>query len=82
METTFTAGEIITLQGKVFDKLIALLEEKQYDEKIQELRERLHALQAQEKIRVAFIGQYSAGKSSIISALAECSSESIFIELS
>ena len=38
MKTTFTAGEIITLQGKVFDRLIALLEEKQYVEKIQELR--------------------------------------------
>ena len=69
METTFTAGEIVSLQGKVFDRLIALLEEKQYSEKIQELRERLHALQAQEKIRVAFVGQYSAGKSSIVSAL-------------
>lgn len=69
MKTTFTAGEIITLQGKVFDRLIALLEEKQYVEKIQELRERLQTLQKQEKIRVAFVGQYSAGKSSIVSAL-------------
>ena len=69
MGTSFTAGEIITLQGEVFDRLIALLKEKHYDEKIQELRERLHTLQAQEKIRVAFVGQYSAGKSSIVSAL-------------
>ena len=32
MGTSFTAGEIITLQGEVFDRLIALLKEKQYDD--------------------------------------------------
>lgn len=69
MDTTFKAGEIISLQGALFAKLVALLKERQYTEKIQELQERLHQLQSQEKIRVAFVGQYSAGKSSIVAAL-------------
>ncbi|MBR5272748.1 MAG: 50S ribosome-binding GTPase, partial [Clostridia bacterium] len=69
MKTTFKAGEIAALQTQLFERLIALLESKNYTGKVEELRDRLKKLESQEKIRVAFVGQYSAGKSSMISAL-------------
>ena len=69
MKNTFKAGEIVNIQKELFKKLISLLQEKNYTDKIQELQERLQKLQAEEKIRVAFVGQYSAGKSSMVSAL-------------
>ena len=69
MISQFKAGEILALQGALFTRLITLLEERQYTDKAYELQARLRALQAQEKIRIAFVGQFSAGKSSMISAL-------------
>lgn len=66
---TFKAGEITLLQEQVYNQLIKVLDKQGMDEKVQELKQKYSEHQKNEKIRIAFIGQYSAGKSSIISAL-------------
>lgn len=66
---SFIAGEIVAMQQKLFEKLEKLLSDNDYSEKVDVLRERWSKLGNTDKIKVAFVGQYSAGKSSIISAL-------------
>lgn len=67
--TNFKAGKTIVLQQEILGELVALLEEHGFTDKAKELTERVSEIQSNDRIRIAFIGQYSAGKSSIISAL-------------
>ncbi len=62
-------NELNQEQRKISLELSTLLREEGLSEKAEELEKRLSDLESREKINVAFIGQYSAGKSSIISAL-------------
>lgn len=65
----FKAGKITEQQEDIKEQLLTLLEDNAMHDVAQELRQRLASLQQREKIRIAFVGQYSAGKSTIVAAL-------------
>ncbi len=64
-KTTELAGRIEA--GK--SEILKLYTKAGYAEDAQKLNEQLEAIDKEDKIRVVFIGQYTAGKSTIISAL-------------
>ena len=65
----FEAGKITEASSIKIAELITLLEKNGFNEKGEGLKNALSKLSEEEKIKVAFVGQYSAGKSSIISAV-------------
>ena len=69
MSTTFKAGQITDQSAKIFDDMIEVFEKRNLNELISELKEGIASSEQSEKIKVAFVGQFSSGKSSIISAL-------------
>lgn len=71
MNNNFKAGQIIADSELVFKELIEILEKNNLNEYALKLKEGISASKQSEKIKVAFVGQFSSGKSSIISALTE-----------
>ncbi len=65
----FQAGKITEISQEKIKKLMELLEQNGRAEQVAALHEALQGTRAEDKIRIAFVGQYSSGKSSIISAL-------------
>lgn len=66
---SFEAGKITELSNNKINELIKLLKENGLTEKSEALQTAICKLSDEERIKVAFVGQYSAGKSSIISAM-------------
>lgn len=52
-----------------YNELSTILENNGYDEELSTLSEVMNKIKNEDKIKMAFIGQYTAGKSSIISAI-------------
>ena len=70
METTKLKIEQLTVKLNVLkDKTIRLLDENGKDNMKQQLQKELADLKERSAIKIAFVGQYSSGKSTIISAL-------------
>ncbi len=65
----FEAGKITALSQNKINELICFLEKNGLLEKSETLKKALRKLSENDKIRIAFVGQYSSGKSSIISAM-------------
>lgn len=71
MNNNFKAGQIIADSELIFKELIEILKNNNFNEYALKLKEGISASKQSEKIKVAFVGQFSSGKSSIISALTE-----------
>lgn len=65
----FIAAEYAQKISSCKDRLFTLYTENGYDSEIHEVKSLLSKISSEEMIRVVFIGQYTAGKSTIISAL-------------
>ena len=65
----FTAGECARKINACQAKLFALYEQNGFSDQIAKVKESLAHIAPEQYIRVVFIGQYSSGKSTIISAL-------------
>lgn len=71
MNNNFKAGQIIADSELIFKELIEIFKNNNFNEYALKLKEGISASKQSEKIKVAFVGQFSSGKSSIISALTE-----------
>lgn len=71
MNNNFKAGQIIADSELIFKELIEILKNNNFNEYALKLKEGISESKQSEKIKVAFVGQFSSGKSSIISALTE-----------
>lgn len=69
MITKFKAGQITNDFEVVFLELIDILKNKNLDDLVIKLKEEIESSKQREKIKIVFVGQFSSGKSSIISAL-------------
>ncbi|CED94041.1 GTP-binding protein [Romboutsia ilealis] len=69
MENRFKSGEISERIYNNYNKVIKLLTDNDITDYRNKLISDMKNIQDEEKIKIAFIGQYTAGKSSIISAL-------------
>lgn len=69
MNNNFKAGQITADSELIFKELIEILENNNLNESALKLKEGISTSKQSEKIKVAFVGQFSSGKSSIISAL-------------
>ena len=67
----FIAGEYSTEIEIIKNKLISLYKKNGYDEDVQKLQNELMKVSSVDKIKIVVTGQYSSGKSSIISALTQ-----------
>lgn len=67
----FIAGEYSTEIEIIKNKLISLYKKNGYDEDVQKLQNELMKVSSADKIKIVVTGQYSSGKSSIISALTQ-----------
>ena len=65
----FIAAEYAKRISSCRDRLFTLYSNNGYDTEIQEVKSLLSRISSEEMIRVVFIGQYTSGKSTIISAL-------------
>lgn len=65
----FQTTELATKIDNVKSELIRIYKTNDHNEAAQELIEQLNGVADEKKIRVVFIGQYTAGKSTVISAL-------------
>ena len=69
MENRFKSGEISERIYNNYNKVIKILTDNDITDYRNKLISDMKNIQDEEKIKIAFIGQYTAGKSSIISAL-------------
>ena len=69
MKKAINTANIVNESSAIFDELFITLKKRELDSLASELKEQINNAQQEEKISVAFVGQYSSGKSSIISAL-------------
>ena len=67
----FIAGEYSTEIEVIKNKLVSLYKKNGYDEDVQKLQDELLRVSSADKIKIVVTGQYSSGKSSIISALTQ-----------
>lgn len=70
-EKEFVLGEISKKFNLIVHEIITVLEKQgqEYEKYVRNIKEELEKLKNEELIKVCFVGQYSAGKSTIISAL-------------
>lgn len=69
MSVLFKAGEYTRKTEDIINEICDVLEKNGKHEQSESLKEYKSQIEKEEKIRVAFVGQFSSGKSSIISAL-------------
>lgn len=67
--TVFKTAEIAEKIEEYKVRLLNILNENGYEEDAKELSEKLSAISKSDRLKIVFIGQYTAGKSTIISAL-------------
>lgn len=66
---SFIPVEVASKIKQATEDLLALYRQNQQEQAAEKLEQELEEIRARDALRVAFIGEYSAGKSSIISAL-------------
>lgn len=69
MNVTFKAGEYTQKTEKIINEICDIFDKNGKTEQAEKLKNYKKQIDEKEKIRIAFVGQYSSGKSSIISAL-------------